>query len=139
MLNDIPLVCGGLDDQQCHQIEKDTITTFTSHLKSKRWFAATTPKLQSLWVTGGFNLSDGSLKSTEVIQRDGTIVAGPDLPVAVDGHSMTEVKKDELYLLIGGRSDVETSKSTYFYNVSNDKWKNGPDLKEARRYHTRVS
>ena len=136
MLSDIPLVCGGWDDQQCHQIEKDTITTFTSHLKSKRGYAATTPNLQSLWVTGGFNCSDGHLKSTEVIQRDGSIVAGPDLPVAVWCHSMTEVKKDELYLLIGGWSGGQISKSTYFYNVSNDKWKNGPDLKEARMYHT---
>ena len=136
MLSDIPLVCGGLDDQQCHQIEKDTITTFTSHLKSIREYAATTPKLQSLWVTGGFNSSYEDLKSTEVIQRDGSIVAGPDLPVAVNGHSMTEVKKDELYLLIGGDSDDEISNSTYFYNVSNGKWKNGPDLKEARRFHT---
>ena len=95
MLSDIPLVCGGLDDQQCHQIEKDTITTFTSHLKSKRWHAATTPKLQSLWVTGGFNSSDGWLKSTEVIQRDGTIVAGPDLPLALNGHTITETKEDD--------------------------------------------
>ena len=67
MLSDIPLVCGGLDDQQCHQIEKDTITTFTSHLKSIRKCAATTPKLQSLWVTGGYNSSNGRRKSTEVI------------------------------------------------------------------------
>ena len=49
---------------------------------------------------------------------------------------MTEVKKDELYLLIGGSSYGEVSKSTYFYNVSKDKWKNGPDLKEARMFHT---
>ena len=50
---------------------------------------------------------------------------------------MTEVKKDELYLLIGGEdSDDVISNSTYFYNVSNDQWKNGPDLKEARAGHT---
>ena len=49
---------------------------------------------------------------------------------------MTEVKKDELYLLIGGLSGGQISNSTYFYNVSNDKWKNGPDLKEARWHHT---
>ena len=103
----------------------------------KRDFAANTPKLQSLWVTGGYNDSYECLKSTQVIQRDGSIVAGPDLPVAVDCHSMTEVKKDELYLLIGGEdSDGEISNSTYFYNVSNDQWKNGPDLKEARAGHT---
>ena len=50
---------------------------------------------------------------------------------------MTEVKKDELYLLIGGQdSSWQISNSTYFYNVSNGKWKNGPDLKEARECHT---
>ena len=136
MLSDIPLVCGGWNNQQCHQIEKDTITTFTSHLKSKRAYAATTPKLQSLWVTGGFNYSDGRLKSTEVIQRDGTIVAGPDLPVALVAHTITETKEDDQYMLIGGHSG-QAHKSTYYhYKTSNDPWLEGPDLNEARFGHT---
>ena len=71
MLGGIPLICGGYDGQQdhneCHQVAKNNISTFNSHLKSKRAHAATTTKGTSLWVTGGGNPSDGYIKSTEVI------------------------------------------------------------------------
>ena len=114
---------------------KNNISTFNSHLKSKRSGAATTTKGPSLWVTGGYNDSDGYLKSTEVIQRDGTIVAGPDLPVAINGHTITELKEDEQYMLIGGHSG-QYHNFTYYYKTSNHKWQEGPDFKEARCYHT---
>ena len=139
MLGGIPLICGGYDGQyqnECHQMAKNNISTFNSHLKSKRSFAATTTKGPSLWVTGGFNSSERFLKSTEVIQRDGTIVAGPDLPVAVDGHTITEVKEDEKYMLIGGYSGQYHNSTYYHYNTSNGPWLEGPDLKEARHAHT---
>ena len=142
MLGGIPLICGGYDGQQvhneCHQMAKNNISTFNSHLKSKRAFAATTTKGPSLWVTGGGNSSDGYLKSTEVIQRDGTIVAGPDLPVAVKTHTITETKEDEQYMLIGGRSgNNQFEKSThYHYKTRNGPWLEGPDLNEARCGHT---
>ena len=96
-------------------------------------------KGQSLWVTGGYNDSDGHLKSTEIIQRDGTIVAGPDLPVALQCHTITAIREDEKYMLIGGYSG-QYHKSTYYHyktsNDSNDPWLEGPDLKEARAGHT---
>ena len=143
MLGGIPLICGGFDRQQayneCHQMAKNNISTFNSHLKSKRADAATTTKGPSLWVTGGYNNSDGYLKSTEVIQRDGTIVAGPDLPVALDSHTITEIKEDEneLYMVIGGRHSGQYHNSTYYhYKTSNGPWLEGPDLKEARAGHT---
>ena len=142
MLGGIPLICGGYDGQvhnECHQMAQNNISTFNSHLKSKRAGAATTTKVpsKSLWVTGGINRSDGYLKSTEVIQRDGTIVAGPDLPVAVNGHTITATKEDEQYMLIGGDLAWQAQKSTYYhYNTSNGPWLEGPDLKEARIGHT---
>ena len=141
MLGGIPLICGGSYGQQtyneCHQMAKNNISTFNSHLKSKRANAATTTKGPSLWVTGGINSSDGFLKSTEVIQRDGTIVAGPDLPVGLQGHTITETKEDEQYMLIGGYSAGKYHNSTYYhYNTSNGPWQEGPDLKEARYGHT---
>jgi len=136
MLGGIPLICGGYDGQyqnECHQMAKDNISTFNSHLKSKRFSAVTTTKGPSLWVTGGFNSSDGALKSTEVIQRDGTIVAGPDLPVALQCHTITELKEDDQYMLIGGYSG-QVQKSTYFlYNTSNGPWLEGPDLAQGSK------
>ena len=113
-----------------------TITPFSNQLKGKRSHAATTPKGQSLWVTGGWNGS-AIIKSTEIIQRDGSIIHGPDLPVAVDCHALIEVQEDEPYKLIGGRTGInQSSKATYVYSFSNAKWQSGPDLKEGRGLHT---
>ena len=85
----------------------------------------------------------------QVIQRDGTIVAGPDLPVALDGHTITAINEDDEYMLIGGGLSGQVQKSTYYHcNTSNSlswldynyygngPWLEGPDLKEARAYHT---
>ena len=88
---------------------------------------------QALWVTGGI----GKLKSTELIQRDGRIIAGPELPVGAEGHAIVEVLPDEQYILIGGDTeDGYDSKATYVFNVNNERWTRGPDLIEGRNSHT---
>ena len=133
MLGDMPLVIGGNENgDEVLQIDK-VITPFPSHLKEKRESAATTPFKQALWVTGGYK----KIKSTELIQRDGNIIAGPELPVGADCHAIVEVLPDEQYILIGGwTEDCQYSKATYFFHVNNERWTRGPDLIEGRRWHT---
>ena len=139
LLGDIPLVIGGDDDgHEVLQIGKDAIIPFASHLngKSRRLFAATTQKNQSLWVTGGEDDSSNALKSTELIQRDGTIIAGPDLPVAAAFHAIVD-QHDDTYMLIGGwTDDGRNSKATYVYNGQSGKWTKGPDLLQGRIRHS---
>ena len=133
MLGDMPLVIGGSrNGDEVLQIDK-VITPFPSHLKEKRNRAATTPFKQALWVTGGVK----KIKSTELIQRDGSIVAGPELPVGAHLHAIVEVLPDEQYILIGGATeDGIYSKATYVFNVNNERWTRGPDLIDGRRGHT---
>ena len=132
----LPLVIGGWKDDEVLQMDKE-ITPFSSHLKEKRLLAATTPFNEALWVTGGRDASRNILKSTELIQRDGTIVAAPDLPVASVGHAIVEVLPDEAYMCIAGwTEDGYNSKATYVFNRSNGKWTRGPDLLQGRRLHT---
>ncbi len=140
LLGDIPLVIGGDDDDddghEVLQIGKDAIIPFASHLNAKRQFAATTQKNQSLWVTGGQDPRPQLLKSTELIQRDGTIIAGPDLPVAAVRHAIVD-QHDDTYMLIGGFTDDGSfSKATYVYNARSGKWTKGPDLLQGRIYHS---
>ena len=132
LLGDIPLVIGGYRDDELLQIGKDANIPFSSDLNSKRWFAATTQKNQSLWVTGGLS-SYKKQKTTELIQRDGTIIAGPDLPVAAAYHAIVD-QHDDTYMLIGGHTDF--SKATYVYNGQSGKWTKGPDLLQGRCYHS---
>ena len=128
MLGDMPLVIGGRGSDEVLQIDK-VIIPFPSHLKENRGFAATTPFKQALWVTGGVK----KIKSTELIQRDGSIVAGPELPVGAQQHAIVEVLPDEQYILIGG--DIH-SKATYIFQSNNQRWTRGPDLIEGRWGHT---
>ena len=84
-------------------------------------------------MTGGVD----SLKSTEIILRGGSIVAGPDLPVGASCHAIVEVLPDEQYILIGGwTKDGYWSKATYVFHVNNERWTRGPDLIEGRTGHT---
>ena len=136
LLGDIPLVIGGYQDDEVLQIGKDAIIPFASHLNAMRWYAATTQKNQSLWVTGGQEDGQNKLKSTELIQRDGTIIAGPDLPVAAEFHAIVD-QHDDTYMLIGGDTDDgEESKATYVYNGQSGKWTKGPYLLEGRYGHS---
>ena len=101
-------------------LPKKVMTPLPSQLEdTERFFssniAAITSKGQSLWIT--------CEKSTKVIQRDGSIVPDPDLPVALHSPSIHEVKPYELYMLIGGQIPGTTenySKATYVYSVSSD-------------------
>ena len=140
LLGDIPLVIGGNKDDEVLQIGKDAIIPFASNMNSKRKNAATIQKNQSLWITGGYDSFKGKLKSTELIQRDGTIIAGPDLPVAVRNHAIVD-QHDDTYMLIGGFTDdgynsKAASKATYVYNGKSGKWTKGPDLLQGRRGHS---
>ena len=98
LLGDIPLIIGGYGDDEVLEIGKDAIIPFASQLSSKRFFAATTQRNQALWVTGGY--SSEKLKSTELIQRDGTIIAGPDLPVAAYCHAIVDQHEDTYMLIL---------------------------------------
>ena len=132
------MVIGGDEDDEVLKIGT-TIIPFQSHLSKKRFLAATTPKNQSLWVTGGKDASfkDSKLKSTDIIQRDGTIVVGPELPLALSQHAIVEIQPDETYMLIGGNTDdAFASKVTFVYHARIGKWTKGPDLLQGRYAHS---
>ena len=138
LLGEIPVVIGGDEDDEVLKIGT-AIIPFQSQLSKKRFLAATTPKNQSLWVTGGKDASfkDSKLKSTDIIQRDGTIVVGPELPLALSQHAIVEIQPDETYMLIGGNTDdAFASKVTFVYHARIGKWTKGPDLLQGRYAHS---
>ena len=84
-----------------------------------------------LYVTGGTGK-----KSTEILSLDQFPVKGPELPFSMSSHSMVQIDSKTIYL-IGGWQDRVTSNKTWIINpINNLDISSGPDLNEARVWHS---
>ena len=56
------------------------------------------------------------------------------MPLALDSHTILEIEAN-VYMLIGGmNSSMKATQNTYL-KKGNQKWTQGPDLREARYFH----
>ena len=85
----------------------------------------------ALWVTGGEDQSGNDLKTTEFVTKYGQTSQGPDLPLALYGHSIVPLNSGA-FIFIGGSGD---SSGTHFYEEKKG-WRPGPKLKNGRYFHT---
>ena len=84
-----------------------------------------------LYVTGG-----SGKKSTEILSLDQFPVKGPELPFSMSSHSMVQIDSKTIYL-IGGWQDRVTSNKTWIINpINNLDMSSGPNLNEARVWHS---
>merc|ERR1712061_47814 len=108
------VVCGGgIHDGSDHiySITKDQ-SKFFGQFSVQRSYAASVVLNNTLWVTGGFDQSGKLLKTTEFVTKDGQTSQGPDLPLALQGHSIVPLKSGA-FILIGGYGG--DSSATHFY------------------------
>ena len=60
---------------------------------------------------------------------------GPDLPIAIGGHAMIQMKND-MTIFIGGYESLQgISAQTFIYNHYYGNWSSGPELNKARYKH----
>ena len=84
-----------------------------------------------LYVTGG-----SGKKSTEILSLDQFPVKGPELPFSMSSHSMVQIDSKTIYL-IGGWQDRVISNKTWIINpINNLDMSSGPNLNEARVWHS---
>ena len=133
LLDGLPVVCGGGD--QIHSIDKNQ-SKFLGQLTVERWGAASVVlSNNTLWVTGGEDQSWKTLKTTELVTKEGKTSKGPDLPLALEDHAIVALNSG-VFILIGGWSDNDIgSSATYFYEEKKG-WRPGPNLKNGREGHT---
>ena len=132
LLDGLPVICGGLYDNQIHSIAKDQ-SKFLGQLSVTRRFAASVVlSNNTLWVTGGQDQSYNDIKTTEIVTKDGQTSQGPDLPLALFGHSIVPLNSGAFILIGGAGGD---SSATHFYEEKKG-WRPGPNLKNARCWHT---
>ena len=87
-----------------------------------------------LYVTGGC-IGIGK-KSTEILSLDQFPVKGPELPFSMSSHSMVQIDSKTIYL-IGGWQDRVISNKTWIINpINNLDMSSGPNLNEAREWHS---
>ena len=135
LLDGLPVICGGSNDK-IHSIAKDQ-SKFLGQLSVRRNHAASVVlSNNTLWVTGGFDQSGNSIKTTEIVTKDGQTSQGPDLPLALSSHAIVPLNSGA-FILIGGNGNpygVFENSATHFYEKKG--WRPGPNLKKGRDGHT---
>ena len=143
--NKLPLICGGDDKDRCYLIgQGDDIRATTSGIRA---FSASLVIEDKLWITGGSDVYQKTVhQSTEFIEIDihssgqnyhGFSSKGPDLPIALYYHSITQLNKSAA-MIIGGTNEYGTDiqeEKTYIFDLENFNWKRGPDLQKGRSRH----
>lgn len=133
--NTIPLICGGHPATDSCYIIGNGNETAVKMFERREDAASIVINETLLWVTGGSN-GDESLMSTEFIELhggSGSTSPGPDMPIALDGHSMVSLNSTTA-MVIGGYSNGWSSK-TFYFDLNSSFWTNGPELKSPREYH----
>ena len=92
------------------------------------------PVDERIWILGGFGDSDSETTSEFFSVNDGSSEQGPDLPIGLNSHTATKINTTTS-IVIGGYYGG-TSAKTFYYSHQNGQWINGPDLIQARRYHS---
>ena len=149
------LICGGLIDYQfsyeissneCFILDKYSSKLFATMTEKRAFAASLITNENSLWVTGGAIINENSLwvtrdggediflSSTEYITKNGDTVTGPELPLALAGHTVIGINST-LSILIGGTSDGQNAIDlTYYYDHYNQVWSDGPKLNIRRGF-----
>jgi hypothetical protein len=136
-LGGTPVVCGGYDDdgysKKCYRF-KDSAWQVFIWMRFKRDAAAAVMHNDKLHVFGGHSGST-TLTTSEIINVNGEVNFGPDLPAGIYRHAMTAIN-DTVSLLSGGcvYANCESAK-TWYYNHDTEAFTSGPDLLEGRYFH----
>ena len=90
-------------------------------------------------IFGGYNRTFGSyigLQSSEIVNEDGSSNEGPQLPITMSLHAIASVNST-VSIMSGGWTSLDRySDQTWYFNHATQEFQTGPNLLEARRYHS---
>ena len=147
------VVCGGWNGKanlkECHILTKSNIIHLPP-METIRSSAASIPINNTLWVLGGWN-GYSYEKSTEFVEIPMSNASMPPstndwnceedeeqcmmMPLALGSHTILEIEAN-VYMLIGGITSSKIATHNTYLKKGNQKWIRGPDLQEARYWHT---
>ena len=146
------VICGGLNGDgshsslnQCHKLVAGEWQQFAT-MTSRRDSAAGMVVGNSLMIFGGHEshhhnvTGSGILQSTEIINENGQVSQGPNMPLPVYYHTIATVNASTL-IISGGQTltphsgMVFYSPLTWYFNHVTQKFQEGPSLMEGRIWH----
>ena len=135
LLQNSPIICGGYDKMD--YTTRDCVVIGQPEMKmiEKRVDAASVALDPcTLWIVGGRKgFLGNALNSTEFIKFGQPSVKGPDLPFAIEGHSMIQYNEKSIYIIGGYQKDSFYSKKTWIVDLTNGfDITEGPSLNKAR-------
>ena len=137
------VICGGnhgATRNQCYKLMEGGWQEFAT-MNSRRSGATGMVYANLFHIFGGHTDSSGSgeLKSTEMINENGQVSQGPDLPSPLYHHAIATVNLSTS-ILSGGLAGIHpntnsNSPLTWYYNHATQKFQVGPSLMGGRRHH----
>ena len=138
-MGSFPAICGGRESgssvNQCYKLVAGEWQQFAT-MTSRRTFAAGMVVDNSLLIFGGYDYTGNvRLQSTEIINGNGEVSTGPNMPTALSRHTIATVNSSTLIISGGFTNAISYSPLTWYYNHVTQKFHEGPALMEGRRFH----
>ena len=142
-LASIPIICGGefyngslYSFNKCYKYKEGGWQHFVTMI-DRRSGAAGIVYDNALHIFGGFDYNEETpLKSSEIINEDGSTTEGPQLPEKIVYHAMASINST-LSVLTGGYSYDDTiTDRTWYFSHTTQQFQPGPNLLERRNWHS---
>ncbi len=135
-----PLICGGLTENEnndiCYSYDNGWFKSFTM-IQPNRSFAASSIspyENTSLMVTGGEISYPVLTNLAEIITPSGWVQI-PSLPIPIVHHCMVTINATTVMVIGGYNKMFPFSASSYYFNIAEETWKEGPLLTFGRHSH----
>ena len=128
LIGDTAIICGGFNTSnslsyvnECHSLTSEKATLVTHMTVQRAGAASIVFNDNALWITGGFNHNVEVLASTEYVTMTKTM-SGPDLPIALQSHTMVAINKTFSMIIGGGHGEAANYCLFNLVNVKNSKF-----------------
>ena len=103
---------------------------------SRREGAAGIVHANTFIIFGGYDTNgSGYLSTTEIVTEEGQVTPGPEMPAAVNQHSITSLDARTCILTGGSTSNEYYSDVTWIFDHVSQEFQQGPPLITGRRGH----
>ena len=136
-----PIICGGIfingsfhSSDKCFKYMEGGWQHFATMIERRTW-AAGIVYGNALHIFGGYDQDTNTrLQSSEIVKEDESTTEGPQLPTPIYFHAIASINST-ISIITGGWLNTATDK-TWYFNHASQEFQPGPNLLEARDYHS---
>ena len=136
-----PIICGGKfnngssrSSDKCFKYAEGGWQNFATMI-DRRHYAAGIVYNNVLHIFGGYDWDTfTTLQSSDIVNADGSCTEGPQLPKPISSHAIASINST-VSIITGGYTDIY-SDQTWYFNHASQEFQPGPNLLEARSYHS---